>query len=328
MRAHVYHTFGAAADVLRAEDRPRPSPERGEVLVRLRTSGLNPHDTKRRSGWLGGAVRAGGQIPHSDGAGDIAGLGPDVTGRAIGQRVMVFGAGHGRIGGTAADYVSVPAQFTIPLPATCSFEQAAALGVPAITAAHAVLSGGPVADRWVLIHGGLGAVGRAAVDIAVWSGARVIATHGTPARAGDLTALGAHHILDRHACDIAAEVARITGGHGADLIVDVDFGANVAIDAACIAIGGRIAAYSATSNRTPVLPYYDFALKGAVLQFVQATLLSPEASRAAAAIVSARLAAGGLQPSIGHALPLSEIAEGHSLLESGTAKGKIIFVLD
>jgi NADPH:quinone reductase len=326
MRSFAYHAFGTAGDVLRAERRPIPEPARGEVVVRIRASGLNPHDTKRRSGWLGGEVPAGGIVPHSDGAGEVVSVGHDVRDRAPGQRVLVFGAGHGRHDGTAAEFCLVPAESTILIPETCDFEHAAALGVPAITAAYAVLSGGPVADRWVLVHGGLGAVGRAAVEIANWSGAKVIATLSDAVRAGELVALGARHTIDRKAEDVTARVREITGGTGADLVVDVDFGANVTLDAACVAENGRVAAYSSTSDRTPVLPYYDFAMKGAHLHFVQALNIPADEAARAVRVIRSLLDRGGLSAPIAHRLPLDEIAAGHSLLESGDAKGKIVYI--
>ncbi|MFD2239326.1 NADPH:quinone reductase [Aureimonas populi] len=328
MLSYAYYAFGDADSVLRAERRAVPQPGRGEVLVLVRASGLNPHDTKRRSGWLGGVVPEGGIVPHADGAGEVAAVGADVANRAAGQRVMIFGAGHGRYDGTAAEYCLVPAENTVPIPDSCSYENAAALGVPAVTSCYAVLSGGPVANRWVLVHGGLGAVGRAAVEVAGWAGARVIATLGEPARAGELEALGAGYVLDRHSRQLAARVAEITGGHGADLIVDVDFGANIRLDAECLAENGRVAAYSSTSDRMPVLPYYDFALKGARLHFVQALNIPRTELERATNVIERLLAQGGLRPCVAHHYPLSEIAAGHSLLESGEARGKIVYTLD
>lgn len=328
MRAYAYYAFGPAEEVLKPETRAVPVPERGEVLVKIHASGLNPHDTKRRSGWLGGEVPLGGIIPHADGGGDVVGVGNGVLDRHVGQRVLVFGAGHGVYDGTAAQYCRVPAEHTIPIPDVCTYEQAAALGVPAVTACYAVLSGGPLESRTVLVHGGLGAVGRAAVEVAHFAGARVIATLSDRSRKAELFELGATHVLCRKDEDIGGWVEELTGGRGVDLIVDVDFGANVDIDARCIAENGRVACYSSTSNKTPILPYYDFAMKGVRLHFVQAMNIPAAKAARASAVISTLLVRGGLRAPVAHRLSLKEIATGHSLLEKGEVGGKIIYIVD
>lgn len=327
MRAYAYSTFGPADAVLAPIEAPLPRPSRKQVLVRLHASGLNPHDTKRRSGWLGGQIPAQGVIPHSDGAGEVIEIGDEVAAALLGARVMVFGASHGGYAGTAAEYVVLPCENVLRIPDTLSYVDAAALGVPAITACYAVLSGDSVANRWVLVHGGAGAVGRAAVDVARWSGARVIATASSDEKAAVAREAGAEFTLDYRKGDIAAAVAEITGGKGVDLVVDVDFGANLAVDAACVAENGRVASYSSTSNRTPVLPYYDFAMKGVTLHFVQAMNIPPRAAAQACDVVSAMLADRRLAVDVGHTLDLAAIAKGHELLESGRAQGKVIFAI-
>lgn len=327
MRAYAYTTFGAAASVLAPVEVPLPRPGRKLVLVRLHASGLNPHDTKKRSGWLGGQIPAGGVIPHSDGAGEVVEIGAEVSPDLLGARVMVFGAGHGGNPGTAAEYVVMPFENVLRIPDTLSFADAAALGVPAITACYAVLSAGSVTNKWVLVQGGAGAVGRAAVDVARWFGARVIATVSSDEKAAVARDAGAEFTLDYRACEIAAAVAEITAGKGVDLVVDVDFGANLSVDAACVAENGRVASYSSTSNRTPILPYYDFAMKGVTLHFVQATNIPAIAASQACDVISAMLADRRLAVNVEHRLDLAAIAEGHELLESGRARGKVVFAI-
>lgn len=327
MRAYAYTAFGAASQVLAPIEAALPRPGRKQVLVRLHASGLNPHDTKKRSGWLGGQIPPGGIIPHSDGAGEVVEIGAEVTPGLLGARVMVFGAGHGGKPGTAADYVVMPCENMLRIPDSLSFTDAAALGVPAITACYAVLSAESVTNRWVLVHGGAGAVGRAAVDVARWFGARVIATASSDDKAAIARNAGAEFTLDYRKGDIATAVAEITGGKGVDLVVDVDFGANLSIDAACVAENGRVASYSSTSNRTPVLPYYDFAMKGVTLHFVQATNIPAKAASQACDVISAMLADRRLEVSVEHRLDLTAIAEGHELLESGRARGKVVFAI-
>ena len=327
MHAYAYTAFGAP-DVLQPIALPVPRPCRGQVLVRLHASGLNPHDTKKRSGWLGGEIPAAGIIPHSDGAGYVVAAGAEVSSDLIGARVMAFGAGHGAYAGTAADYVLLPAENVLRIPDSLSFIDGAALGVPAVTACYAVFSGGSVASKWVLVHGGAGAVGRAAVDVARWAGARVIATVSSQEKAAIARDAGAEFVLNYRSDDIVAAVSEITGGKGTDLIVDVDFGANLELDAACVAENGRVASYSATSNRTPVLPYYGFAMKGVILHFVQAMNITADAQRLACDVIAAMLAENRLAVSVAHTLDLSNISEGHRLLETGHDGNKVIFEIN
>ena len=270
MQAAWYERMGPAREVLTVGELPMPEPGHGEVLVKVEASGVNPHDTKRRSGWLGPAMYAPRVIPHSDGAGIVAAVGPGVRGLAEGGRVFVYRAGSARPGeGTAAEYVVVPEANAVRLPDNLTFAQGACLGVPAFTAYHATLADGPVSGQTVLVQGGAGAVGVIAVELARWSGAKVIATVSSPEKAAIAKAAGADHVIDYTREDVAARVLAITGGAGVERIVEVDFGANVAVDGAVIAENGTVASYSSTRVREPVLPYYAFGLKGVRLHFVQ-----------------------------------------------------------
>jgi NADPH2:quinone reductase len=325
MRAIRYERCGPAADVLDLVELPDPQPGPGEVRVAVVASGVNPHDTKKRSGWLGG-LPAGitSVIPHSDGAGIIDAVGPGVDPARIGERVFVLGAGPTR--GTAAEKAVVPAAQAIALPANVGFAEGASIGVPAFTAWLAVLADGPVTGETVLVNGGSGAVGRIAVELAAWNGARVIATAGSPERMAIARARGAETALDYRRDDIAAAVLDLTEGRGVDRIVDVDFGANVAIDARVLRDHGTVAAYSSSSNRTPTLPYYDFALKAARLTFVQGGKLRPAAREAAARTIVALMAAGWLKPDIAARFSLADTAKAHAAVEAGAAANIVVMV--
>jgi NADPH2:quinone reductase len=137
MRAVRYVRTGPAAEVLELVQMPVPDPCPGEVRVRVHASGVNPHDTKGRSGWTGANVPPGGIIPHSDGAGVIDAVGAEVSPRRVGERVYVLGA---KVQGAAADYVCVHSDQAITLPEKMSFAEGACIGVPAFTAWLAVCS--------------------------------------------------------------------------------------------------------------------------------------------------------------------------------------------
>jgi NADPH2:quinone reductase len=328
MQAAWYERMGPAREVLSLGELPMPEPGHGEVLIKIGASGVNPHDTKRRSGWLGPAMYAPRVVPHSDGAGTVAALGPGVGGVAVGDRVFVYRAGSTRPGeGTAAEYVAVQQPNVVRLPDTLSLAEGACLGVPAFTAYHATLSDGPVSGQVVLVQGGAGAVGVVAIELARWSGATVIATVSSPEKAAIARAAGADHTVDYTRDDVAARVMEITGGGGVERIVEVDFGANVAIDGAVIAENGTVASYSSTRVREPVLPYYAFGLKGVRLHFVQGMNMPRAVREAGTRTILALLERSMLKPRIARRLPLREIAAAHELVESGQAIGNVVIEL-
>ncbi|HJU32747.1 MAG TPA: NADPH:quinone reductase [Hyphomicrobiaceae bacterium] len=325
MRAAWYERMGPAREVMMVGELAIPEPGHGEVLIQVEASGVNPHDTKRRSGWLGPAMYAPRVVPHSDGAGTVAALGPCVRGLAEGDRVFVYRAGSARPGeGTAAEYVAIPEANAIRLPERLSFAQGACLGVPAFTAYHATLADGPVSGQTVLVQGGAGAVGVVAVELARWSGARVIATVSSPEKAAIAKTAGADHVIDYTREDVAARVMEITGGAGVERIVEVDFGANVAIDGAVIAENGTVASYSSTRVREPVLPYYAFGLKGVRLHFVQGMNMPRAIREAAARTIVALTGRGMLMPRIAATFALGDIAAAHECVEGGRAIGNVV----
>jgi len=326
MKAVRYHAFGPAAETLTLEELPVPAPGHGELLVAMKASGVNPHDTKKRSGWLGTPLPEGGVTPHSDGAGIVVAAGPGADARRIGERVFTVGAGAKN--GTCAEYAVVPEGHAFALGENLSFAQGASVGVPAFTAYFAVLHAGPVAGRTVLIHGGAGSVGRVAVELARYGGAEVIATVSSPQKAEIARAAGAHHVLNYTSDDVSAAVLELTGGDGAALVVDVDFGANLAVDAAAVRANGRVASYSSTSEKTPLLPYYAFALKGITLHFVQASLMPAEVRQEGGRLISALLREGRLQPEVASVHPLGAVAAAHEEMEAGRTIGNIVVAID
>jgi NADPH:quinone reductase-like Zn-dependent oxidoreductase len=324
MRAAWYERTGPADQVLTVGEAPTPVPRANEVLVRVAASGVNPHDTKRRSGWTGEALPGGRHIPHSDGAGTIVAVGPGVPERRIGERVWLSGAGRGeRDGeGSCAEYCALPAERAFPLPDGVAMETGATLGVPAMTAHRAVFCDGPVTGQTVLVTGAAGAVATYAAQFCLWDGAEVIGTVSSEAKAAQARRLGIRHVLDTRREDVAARVLEITGGRGVERIVEVDFGANIAACAAALAPSGVIAAYSSSRERTPVLDYYAFARKGARLHFVQGMILTRSMREEAARDILAALRQQRLIHPPPHAFPLDRVAEAHLWLERGGGIGK------
>jgi len=328
MQAAFYRATGPADLVLEVGELADPVPDRGEVLVRVGASGINPADVKRRAGWGGMTMMHDLVVPHSDGAGTIVGVGAGVPAERTGERVWLYNAqgGYGRAGramGTAAGLVSIPADQAVVLPDVLSFAAGACLGVPAVTAHRCIHADGPVRGQTVLVQGGAGAVGHFAVQIAFLGGAQLIATIGGPEGAAHAMAAGAVATVDHKAGDVVARVMDLTGGAGVDRIVEVDFAANMADDAHLLKPNGTIASYSSSSDPRPVLSYYDFASKGLNLRFIQGFCLPADAHAAAVAFIASH--AADLIVSLGATYPLVEIATAHRRVEAGGI-GNIVLI--
>ena len=329
MRAVWYERTGPAADVLVCGRLPDPEPGPGEVLVRVRASGVNPSDTKQRGGWRGARPAFPLIVPHADGAGEIVACGAGVS-RRVGERVWIYnGVGlydARRATGTCAELIALPGAQAVPLPDGVEFVAGATFGIPAQTAHRTVFADGPVAGQTILVAGGAGAVGHYAIQFARLAGAKVIATVSGPAKAAHARAAGAETTIDRRQEDVAKRVREIVGA--VDRIVEVDLGANLAIDAAVLAQNGTIASYSSTAVPEPVFPYYPLAFKGANLRLVQGYNLPAAARAAAIADIGRWSAEGKLTHAIARRFPLSETAAAHEFLESGTAIGNVVVEID
>lgn len=317
MKAAWYERQGDAADVLRVGTMPDPEAGAGEVRVRLAWSGINPGDTKKRMGWLGFGMAYPRVIPHSDGAGTIDAVGEGVSAARIGQRVWVSGAQSYRPFGTAAELVVVPEDRAVSLPDGVGLATGACLGISARTAHRCVFADGPVAGRTLLVHGGAGNVGHAAVALAAAGGARVIATAGASAREM-VVAAGAEAVLDRHAPDLADRIREIAGPAGVDRIVEVAFGANIRLDEQVMANGGTIVAYASNGDDDPAIPFWPLLFRNAVIRLVGSDDLPADAERAAIEAITDCLASGRLQPVVAARFPLEEIAAAHELVDRGS----------
>jgi NADPH2:quinone reductase len=314
MRAARYDRLGPAAEVLEILDLEDPRPAPGEVRVRLAFSGVNPTDWKRRL--LGPAQPPpGGQIPNQDGAGEIDDVGEGVPAARLGERVWVFHAAWNRPGGTAAQYVCVPAQQAVPLPSHTSLELGASLGIPYITA-HAALTGdGPIQGSTVLVTGGAGAVGHAAVELGTFLGAKVIATTSTPEKAASARSAGAAAVLDYRSETYVDDLRRIAPG-GVDRIVDVAIGANFAASLKVIAPHGVLVSY-ASEVQDPMLPVRALMTVNATIRFLLVYNFTPHRIDAAISDITWALEEGRIQPLPTTILPLEAVAAAHGMVERG-----------
>jgi len=322
MLAAWYEKNGPAAEVLQVGELPVPEPGPGEVRVRVVASGLNPTDVKSRAGSRPmGFPRI---VPHQDGAGIIEEVGAGVPASRVGERVWLVTVQWQRPWGTAAEYTVVPAALAVTLPANTGFPEGACLGIPAVTAHRCLFADGPIDGQTVLVTGGAGAVGHYAVQLAKWAGAKVIATVSTREKAVLAAEAGADHLVNYRTDDAAAQILELTGGAGVDRIVDVDFGANLAVSAKVIKTNGTIAAYASMGESEPRLPFYALMARNAVIRPVLIYTMPVRARDEATRDVVRLVEAGRLIHQIGARFPLDRIVEAHQAQESGKITGNIV----
>ncbi len=324
MQAAFYERTGPATEVLRLGELPDPTPGPGELRVRLRWSGVNPSDVKSRAGLRSTALAFPRIVPHSDGMGVVDAVGEGVPATRIGERVWVWNAAWGRAFGTAAQYVVLPQAQAVALPDAVPDDAGACLGIPALTALHALLTGGGVAGRSVLVAGGAGAVGHYAVQFAKALGARqVLATVSHPDKAALASAAGADIVIDYRQGDVVQRVRDATQGAGVDRLVEVDIAANAGLVAELLRPGGDCVVYGSGAP-TFELPFFPLILKNLVLRFFILYNLDAADRRHALTTLTGLLARGTLIHNIAERMPLARIALAHEAQEQRRVTGNVV----
>jgi NADPH:quinone reductase len=323
MLAASYDTSGGS-EVLTIHEVDTPLPGPGEVRVKLVLSGVNPTDWKRR---VNSAPPAGAiAIPNQDGAGFVDTVGPGVDRTRVGERVWVLMAAHHDGWGTAAQYTVIPAERAVPLPDSASFELGASLGVPALTAAYCLNTDGPVAGRKVLVSGGAGAVGHAAIELARFEEAgHVVATVSGPEKGELARAAGAQTVINYRDGD-AVEQIRAAAPHGIDHFVEVALDHNLELDLAVAAPHAVITSYAADDSSVAHVPVRRLMAAIITLRFMLLYAVNPEDLQRAIQRTTAALAAGALTTLPVHRFTLDRIAEAHNAVEHG-AVGKVVIEL-
>jgi NADPH:quinone reductase len=319
VKAARYDRTGPASEVLRVAEVARPEPGAGQVRVRLALSGVNPTDVKSRGGLTPRPIE-GFQIPHHDGAGVIDAVGAEVDPARIGERVWVWFAAVGQPWGTAAQWAVVPAARAVPLPDGALFELGACLGVPAMTAHRCLFADGPVEDRAVLVAGGAGAVGHYAIELAKFSGARVVATVSNEHKAELARQAGADEVVNYRDADAIDQVRKFA--EQVDRIVEVDLGANLDLGLAVSGPETVVVTYASTPQ-DPLLPVRRCMTANVTLRFVLLYNVPQSALSRATQDISQALAASALTELPLHRFPLDGIVAAHEAVESGVT-GKVV----
>lgn len=339
MQAVTYSSTGDS-DVLVLGDRQEPHAGPGEVRVRIHVSGVNPTDWKSRRGGGDGAPLPRPQVPNQDGAGVVDEVGDGVTGLRAGDRVWVWDAAYQRPDGTAQELVVLPERQVVLLPDEVGFDVGASLGIPALTAHRALtsyelapseLAPGSLHGRTVLVAGGAGAVGHAAIQLAVWAGATVISTVSSHEKAELARAAGAHHVVNYTDPDTAQAIGALAP-RGVDIVVEVNATANAELNVRVTAVGATVAVYADTPGEAEVsIPVRPSMAKNLRWQFVLTYTSAATVKDAAVRAVAAAVADGALPVGAEHGLPLTrfalaETAAAHDAVEGGVV-GKVLIDL-
>jgi NADPH2:quinone reductase len=320
MRALRQTSGNGPQDLQLVTDAPVPVPGPGEVLIRVTAAGVNFADISQAYG----TFRGGPRPPYLAGfeaAGEIVAVGDAVTGPQSGVRVIGVGSA------AFAEYMVLPAAAAMPVPAGWTEQQALGLVVNWPTALAALKPlGGIAAGQTVLIHAAAGGTGQVAVRLAKHYGATVIAT-ASPGKHETVLALGADHVLDSGRADLGTEVRRLTGGTGADVVLESAGGGTFTASlAAARRVTGRVVVYglaggeAAITNRQLV---YEHQVQLVGLNLGALIQAAPEIFGAVMGELSALIAAGVLPPGRPTAYDLADGPKALAELEARATVGKL-----
>lgn len=313
-------------DVIHLAELPTPQPGPGEVLVKVAFAGVNRPDIIQRQGFYppppGASPLLGLEV-----SGEVVAVGAGVDPVTLGQRVCALTPGGGY-----AQYCRVPAGHCLPVPDGLPMDQAAALPETLFTVWHNVFERGYASQgETILVHGGTSGIGSMAIMLGKHFGLKVIVTCGGPDKCAAALQIGADHAIDYKAQDFVEEVARITGGKGVELVLDMVAGDYVARNLKCLADDGRHVTIAvqgglqATINMAEVMRR-RLHLTGSTLRprsDAFKTMLAEEVARLAWPLV----AAGQLRPVMDRVFPLVEAAAAHARMEQGAHIGKIVLAV-
>lgn len=312
-------------DVLTARSEPLPRPGPDDLLIRVAAAGVNGPDLAQRRG-LYAPPPGASPLPGLEVAGEIVGMGEAVTGFALGDRVMALTNGGGY-----AEYVAVPFGQVLPVPQGWSLTEAAALPETWFTVTQAlVMRAGLDKGMNVLVHGGAGGIGGAAIQICSIIGARAIAIVSDADKADYCDRLGAMAIIDRTRENIAERVMALTDGHGADRVVDLIGGALTAVNIAASARGGHIVQISTLEGANADVPLRtmmakDLTLSGSTLRPQSARTKAAIAAHIRQAFLPALAAPDWIKPEIA-TFPLTEAHRAHAEMETRSHRGKLVLL--
>jgi NADPH2:quinone reductase len=325
MRAAFYEVNGAAAQVLRLGDVATPEPGPGEVRVKLATSGVNPSDVKSREGRTR-KIMFPRVIPHSDGAGVIDKVGSGVAPARVGERVWTWNGQWKRPFGTAADYIVLPAALAVRLPDHIGFAEGACLGIPAMTAYHAVATAQTDSASTVLISGGAGGVGHYAIQFAKARGAVVITMVSSDAKAKLARQAGADHVIDYKREDVGAAVMDLTDKAGVDAVIEMDLAANAKLYPGLLHARSQVVVYGTGAPDAPI-PAQFLLVNQITMTWIFVYELTEAERSAAIGAITSLMEQKRLSHNVALSLPLAQIVQAHEAVEQGKSAGNVVVTM-
>jgi NADPH2:quinone reductase len=311
-------------EVLVLEDLHEPVPGAGQLVVRLHAAGVNPVDVYIRSA-AQGRNPVLPYVPGLDGAGVIESVGSEVTGFTPGDRVYLSGTAPLPMNGTYAERAVCTPAHVHPLPAHLSFSQGAAVNVAYATAYRSIVDRArSVPGETMLVHGGSGGVGIAAIQIGRAMGLRVLATAGTERGLDLVLQQGAHLAFDHRALDYLPRILAATGGRGVDVIIEMLANVNLDKDLGLLARNGRVVVVG-NRGRVEIDARQTMGRDAAILGMTLMNATPEDRVRIHAAL-DAGLANGSLTPIVGREFPLAEAAAAHAAVMEPGAYGKMVLV--
>ena len=323
MKAVWYEKLGDAKDVLQIGQIDDPSPDSNEVLISVKTSGVNPSDVKTRAG-ARGELQFSRVIPHSDGAGIIIDVGKNVNPNRVGEKVWIWNAAFGRPNGTCAELIALPEDQAVAMNDNVSFEAGACLGIPASTAYYGIFANGSIENKTLMVTGGAGAVGFYGIQLAKWAGANVISTVSSEKKAKIAKDAGADLILNYKEDDIVNSVLDYTKGDGVDRVLEVEFGGNILINQNIVKPNGTIAAYASATVMEPTLPFYNLMFKGIKINTFLIYSISKEERKTVTGGISKALNENAIKHIIASTHSIDSVVDAHYAVESNKNIGNVI----
>ncbi|TMW70571.1 NADPH:quinone reductase [Alteribacter natronophilus] len=319
MRAVAFSRYGGP-EVLEVIEKEKPEVSENDVLVRVGASGINPVDTYFRKGIR--PVADFPSVPHFDLAGTVVETGSKVTNMKVGDRVWAT-----NVPGTAAEFVAVPSEKLFLIPPHITEAEGAAVAMAFMTA-HLSLHyrAGLKKDETVLIYGGAGSVGNAAIQLAKLAGATVIATAGSEEKKDLCKESGADDVILYHEENTVEKVVDLTGDMGVDVILDMSLSENMESDLEMIKTGGRIVTIGSPENNAPQLPWRKLNQKHASLMGVLLFTAPPEELRHAGEAISTMLNDRTITPHLAATYSFEEASQAHEDLEAKKYNGNLVLV--
>jgi NADPH2:quinone reductase len=262
-------------------------------------------------------------IPHSDGAGVVDRIGEGVARERLGERVWTWNAQWRRAFGTCAEYVVLPEALAVRLPGHIGFDEGACLGIPAMTACHAIAVAEVWAGSTLLISGGAGAVSHYAIQFAKERRGVVIATVSSERKAKLAREAGADHVIDYKTENVGERVMELTDGAGVDSVIELDIAANAKLLPSLLRPRGSVVVYG-TGAPEAALPLHFLLTNAIELKFIFVYELTPEEREAAIATITQMLDDNRLVHNVALTFPLDEIVAAHEAVEQGRASGNVV----